>query len=186
MGLLKNSRVYLCGAVEAEDNPHNWRNIITPQLEKLGITVLNPLVKPGWMPKMDGHRQRDVRQQIERDNGVKFIDDKDIYVNDMTRKYCLSLVRMSDFIIAKINNDKFTVGTWEEISENIEKPILVISDNLLPSLWLLSQFNIRSIIEFDNTFMGTIDRCMNHINNIDTEATHPDCFKWIFLTYKST
>ena len=62
MGNLSGSRVYLCGAVEVESDPNNWRSLIRPFLKEFDLVVLNPLLKPAWMPVVDGKVQREFRE----------------------------------------------------------------------------------------------------------------------------
>jgi hypothetical protein len=191
--LLKRTRAYLAGSVESSDDPGNWRDEITPRLTKLGITVLNPLVKPSWLPKIDGEGQRELNKGITSGSGNHDIE---INTNEKTRRYCLALARMADFIIVKIDPSKWTVGTWEEISQNIEKPILVFSPTIypnLPSMWLYAQLktnqsNINSIF-FENPnsiikFLRTINNgiCTADYTGTIYDIKHLDFYKWIFIT----
>ena len=168
--------------MEKDNDPFSWRNAIAPQLEDLGIIVLNPLIKPTWLPKMSGSDQDNLRESLTKGVPLNGNVLSAIHVNDSTREYCLALARMSDFIIAKINKNVFSVGIFEEITKNIEKPILVISDDLIPSMWLYSQLGRHSV------FYKTIDEVVKILKEIDswnnksTPFPFDNC-RWIFATH---
>ena len=186
MGNLAGSRVYLCGAVEVESDPNNWRALITPALEMFGLVVLNPLIKPPWMPAVDGKAQRAFKESL-----IQNPNEKINYIkknNDAARNYCLALVKMCDFTIVKLTKT-FTVGTWEEISIARGKPCFIICDDLIPSMWLMSQLNIYDNIKREIYIHKSLDSCLTRLARINSNKNlefdlNLDPFDWIFIRYK--
>lgn len=194
MNLLRGVKVYLGGPVEASLDPNNWRNSITTILEKMEMIVLNPLVKPTWMPPVDGVRQNELKHILSQ-RGVTpstISHDTITIENDAARRYCLSLVRAADILIINISHKTFSVGTWEEVTLARDKPIFVICEDDIPSMWLYSMLGISSHIERERYFKRDVNSVLSefsvindlHISNLEmTYFTTNDLFKWIFLTY---
>lgn len=183
MNFLKNTSAYLCGPIESSVNPKRWREEITPKLKKIKINVLNPLVKPGWMPHVDGETQRGMmRDLISRD-----LDVFDIEIirklNHEIRDVCLSLVRNCDFMIAKIIPTEFTVGSWEEIvvAAQCRKPVFFICDNQIPSMWLVDMLDAYET--FSETFFKTDNALVSHLININKSGEVVDNIAWIRNKY---
>lgn len=175
--------MYLCGAIEVHQDPHSWRNQITSPLEALDIAVLNPLVKPKWVPQIDAGGQRAMCDKL-LDRGtthggiIQIIEQ-----NHTIREFCLSLVRIADFIIVKLDKT-FTVGTFEEIKAAQGKPIFVISDDEIPSMWLADQlghyFEGRRLMYSHRD----INSCLTVLRGINEGNVNIDNQSWIFLEYR--
>jgi hypothetical protein len=182
MGYLSGKSVYLCGAVEAHQSPNSWRNKITPHLQQHGLVVLNPLIKPKWMSSIDAIGQKEMKQILI--NSRNYFDiEKVKRDNTIIRAYCLSLVRMCDFFIVKLDN-VFTVGTFEEITIAKDKPIFIISDVDIPSMWLMAQLNIYNLEDRKFYLHKTMESCLSTLEQINEKIPNNlDPFKWIFLRH---
>lgn len=187
MGLLQNCKAYLCGPAEADSNCMTWRSILSRQLREIGIEPINPLEKPVWLHDTGPDKQKQIKEQIL--DG----DLSNIKTNSNIREYCLSLVRMSDIIIINIYNFH-TVGSFEEINECKYKPIFILSDREIPSMWLLDQLNIyhtrKFYIHYDGLIDDSIRKLIKTLKNIDDgtnksyESSINEMIKWIFITRK--
>lgn len=186
MGTLEGKRIYLGGPVESYDGAQDWRQQITPKLTSLGLTVLNPLIKPNWMPNVDGKTQRDMRAQL--DMGVE-LRPSDINNNDLTRKWCLSLVRISDILIFNLHGTVKTFGTFEELACSSQKPIFLICDDRhIPSMWLASQLNLydqSDILFYIHDSPDSILQRLADVNKYGSSGIFSDVnnkLRWSFLT----
>ncbi len=135
--LLKKSRVYLSGPMDFVgsriiEKYLGWRAIVTPILKILGITVLDPWNKPN----IRGHQSYG-REGVEH-SSVDY--SKDFWVNDATRAQFesdfwptvhidLRMTDISDFVIAFVPTNIYSVGTVHEIvmARAQHKPVMMIS-----------------------------------------------------------
>jgi len=82
------------------------------------------------------------------------------------------------------------VGTFEEITRNMDKPVLVISDDIIPSMWLYSQLEIMNEGDMKNTFFKDVESMILYLKWIDSYHLYTkddlliplDLCKWIFIT----
>ena len=177
---MKNITAYLAGAVELHNTPENWRQQITPKLQKLHIEVHNPLIKPPWMPQIDGKKQKNMKQKLLHENTTP-IEMRTIRENNHSiRKYCLALVRTSDIIIAKIDKTP-TVGTYEELNYAKDKPIFIISKEPIPSMWLLDQLDICNHNEIHTYLHQNTETLIQTLQDILQNKIDIDPYKWIFI-----
>lgn len=186
MGTLEGKRIYLGGPVESYDGAQDWRQQITPKLTSLGLTVLNPLIKPNWIPNVDCKAQRDMRALL--DMGVE-LRPSDINNNDLTRKWCLSLVRISDILIFNLRGTVKTFGTFEELACSSHKPIfLICDDGHIPSMWLASQLNLydqSDILFYIHDSPDSILQRLADVNKYGSSGIFSDVnnkLRWSFLT----
>lgn len=117
---LKGSRVYLCGAMSlCEDNGVQWREALRPFLKGLGIKIFDPTNKPIDIGVEDPDLQKRLREEHNWTGLSKMM--KEIRCVD------LRMVDVTDFVIANIDLNHYTCGTWEEIflANRERKPILV-------------------------------------------------------------
>ena len=116
-------RTYLAGAMDrVADGGAGWRNRVTPILESMGVTVLNPCNKPVQV----GLEDEVTRFEIEKlKQSGKFNELRKIY--GVIRTLDLRCVDISDFIVASIDTDVHACGTYEEITvaNSQKKPVLV-------------------------------------------------------------
>ena len=120
---LNGTRTYLVGAMDrVPDAGAGWREDITPFLEGMGVTVLNPCEKPIDV----GVEDEDARREIE---SFKATGDFDLIRDNygVIRAIDLRCVDISDFIVASIDLDVHACGTYEEITlaNRQKKPVLV-------------------------------------------------------------
>ena len=123
---LKGATCYLAGPMDrVPDGGEGWRKWITPQLQELGIVVLDPCNKPIDIGIEDmEHRQR---RQVWKAQGKynKLAEDmKLIRVTD------LALVDNANFMIVYWNTDVHMCGTLEEVflSNRMKRPILIMCE----------------------------------------------------------
>lgn len=121
MNNLKGTRAYLCGAMTFDSNQVVWREKIGKILKGMGVMVLDPTNKPIdiGLEKMEDQYRR-TRLKISRDYDTIAAEMKVIRCVD------LRMVDISDFIIVNVDIEKYTVGTWEEVSlgNRQKKPII--------------------------------------------------------------
>lgn len=120
---LRNQRVYLAGAMDrVADRGNGWRDSITPFLDKLGITVFNPIKKPSSVGKEDEHIQN-----LKKSYKLNHDYDKLSDLMKTIRSVDLRLVDISDFLIVNLDLDIHPCGTYEEIfwANRQKKPILI-------------------------------------------------------------
>lgn len=177
---LNKTRVYLSGCVESSNDPYSWRTEITPQLENMGIIVLNPLIKPKWMPQINAQQQLEMKKKLIINENISQIQVE----NNIIRQYCLALVRMCDFMIVNIDRT-FTAGVFEEISLATHKPHFIISDTEIPSLWLVDQLNYYTKHDRDLYCHKTINSLIMKLQAIHKGEEQLDNLKWIFLSYNA-
>ena len=181
MNFLKDVTVYLSGPIESCDDPNSWRAKISPELEKLGMVVWNPLVKPSWMLPVDGKRQRSWREVIK--DGTDSLQISGIkLMNKQIRSVDRALAYSCNIMIVRISSKSFSVGTYEElvIAKEAGKPVFFLTDEPIPSMWLVDMFDA-----YDNTpFFISVSDLINHLRLIDNGITEVDRIAWIFKTYK--
>ena len=117
--MLKDSRVYLCGAISYDECLMEWREALKPFLRSLGIRIFDPCSPPIDIGVEDNALQRKLLNE-ERYDELSAI---------MKELRCIDLrmVDICDFIIVNIDTDIYTCGTWEEVflANRERKPILV-------------------------------------------------------------
>jgi hypothetical protein len=180
MGLLNNSTVYLSGAVEAHQDPDSWRNQLTVKLKELGIKAYNPLIKPFWVPDIDGPTQASWKSTITNPIIQKTELDTIWSINGELRQFCLHLAAAANFMVVKIDK-VFTVGTFEEIGLAKHKPVFVISDGV-PSMWLLDQLGLDQNM-LDEYVFKSVDDLVNQLKLIDAGRQMLPRNKWLFMAY---
>lgn len=154
--LLSGSRVYLSGPMDfigsrVMEKYLGWRSVLTPILEALEVSVLDPWNKPeirGLDPKNEYGKEG-----VNRD---KSRYEKDFWTNPETRALYetefwetvhidLRMTDISDFMIAFVPTNIYSVGTVHEIliSKQQKKPTLIVSPpikfELFPELLKLSK-----------------------------------------------
>jgi hypothetical protein len=121
MNYLKEKTVYLCGNIKnAKDDGVGWRNEITPQLNGLGIKVLNPCAKINGISEI-GEQKIYFRELIEKENWKQLkYDFWKVVRSDL--KCCDS----SDFIIFNYDASVQTVGSIHElVVAQFEKKVIL-------------------------------------------------------------
>lgn len=173
--LLYKTKCYLIGAMEScEDTGSDWRNIILDQLKDLNINFLNPL---------DKHFVEDVQEsknlQLElkqwRENGEY---DRVAEKMKVIRRFDLSCVDKSDFVIFHYDNNKSSCGSYEEIFRaiSIKRSIFIISKNGIKTipLWLFGCLPYKY-------FYNSIEECVEMIKMLDRGEKIMDSDRWRLL-----
>lgn len=116
-------RVYLVGPIDrAPDDGRHWRQSITPKLLDRGIVVFDPLEKP-CQDAPEDPESRAVRRGWKSEGDYNRFSSwmKKIVAIDMR------LVNTCDFVIAYLDLDVHTCGTYDEIvrANDQKKPVLV-------------------------------------------------------------
>lgn len=202
INLLVGAKVYLSGAIEADQNASTWRNRLTPRLEELGMTVWDPLVKPDWMAKVDGPGQAAWKAVIANQTRLKKTDSADEFVknshawsqelkplleieqmNREIRKVCLKIAGHCDLMLVKIDKKIFTVGTWEELTVAVQRsiPIFILCDEKIPSMWLVDMLD--AYYKPDEVFFQTEDALIKHLSDISTGVAQVDKSDWASITF---
>ena len=188
MNVFSNTFVYLSGHVDHDPNRNGWRLDITPDLEEMGVTVWNPLVKPEWCQKqIDDEIALDKNILIDLINGDNNGSSQDnLDANQQVRKLCQDLSYQCDWMIVNLIN-KFTWGTIHEIEIGIERNIpmfICMNDNLTSTYGLTGICNNAE--EFGYYVHNNINSLMQTLKDIHTGKIKPhekNPGKWLKLTY---
>lgn len=163
MGKLYGMTAYLIGSMDlSPDRGVGWRKDITPSLHKLGVMVYNPCSKPVENPlAMESEETTEIINALKEDNKFKEIREKYKHIRNVD----LRMVDTADFLIAYIDLDIHTCGTYEEIvtANRSKKPVLVVckqGTSRLPN-WLLFMLpdqhlfcNMEELVDY----LGAINR----------------------------
>jgi hypothetical protein len=138
--LLRDSRVYLSGPMDfvasrSDEKRFGWRNRVSDFLRKFGVTVFDPWFKPQIRGVAEYGREDEVTAQVRKQ--WTFAPGKE---GAMARANCaehfwpalhidLRMVDTSDFVIAYVPTNVYSVGTPHEIilSRQQRKPVLFVS-----------------------------------------------------------
>ena len=173
-GKLRNTRTYLIGAMDrVPDSGEGWRERITPMLEHMGITVLNPCKKPIDV----GIEDEDARHWIEyyKETG-QYEKIKDQY--SVIRTVDLRCVDVSDFMVASIDLDVHACGTYEEITtaNSQKKPVLVWCQQgkeHAPN-WLFFMLPHEHIF-------GSLEDLLEYLHDVSTGKDQEHYKRWFFF-----
>ncbi len=171
---LGGMRTYLAGAMDrVDDGGVGWRNEITPELEALGVTVLNPCDKPIEIAIEDDKTRRD----------IEFLKDTEDYSSireryRVIRTLDLRCVDVSDFIIASIDIDVHACGTYEEIvvANSQKKPVLIWCQQgkkYAPN-WLFFMLPHQHIF-------GCLQELTNYLHNVSSGIDRKHYKRWFFF-----
>lgn len=167
MKYLQGKRLYLSGAIEADNSNINWRTEPTRVLqERYGLQVFDPFEDPKQKKTSDLMKARRENDYETMANITRAIVKKD-----------LALVDRSDLLIAHINPSIPTTGTHHEIinSVNAKKPVLLVgtgSKSLLP-LWYYGFIPHRHMFSSWNELYIYLDE-------VDA-GKHMDNDRWAFI-----
>lgn len=170
---LKGMRCYLAGPMEfATNNGADWRQRITPFLEELGITVIDPCKTV----HKDGMTEPELLEKIKKARAVNDYNEL-VKVGKPVRALDLRMVDISDFLIVNVDQNIPMCGTWEEIftANRQKKPILIrwVGGKGSASIWMFGTLPHHYIF---NSFDDLQDYIMG-INNGDIAADD----RWVFI-----
>ena len=178
MNRLKNTRVYLCGAMDrVPDGGTAWRDQITPLLEDKGVIIINPCKKPIDVGIEDSVAREKI-EKYKRDGDF----DKIRSEFGVIRTVDLRCVDISDFIIVNIDINTHACGTYEEITvaNRQKKPILIWctqGKEYTPN-WLFFMLPHQHVF-------GNLEDLIHYLNDIDTcEGEIDHCKRWFFFNQK--
>ena len=155
--ILNKTKVYLVGHMQYV-NGRGWRETVTSQLKKMGVTVFDPYSKP-FIDEVN--EDESVREQLKiwMDNG-----DYDLVAQRMKpiRNFDLRLCDLSDFIIAHINPSVASWGSAEEITTSVraKKPVFISVEGgkSKTPLWIMGMVphkyiynNVQEVVEMLQT-----------------------------------
>ena len=148
-GRLNNHRVYLAGPIDhVADDGTGWRKSITPYLEKMGLTILDPTDKPTTQCKWNevGEEKEHIQKLVD----LKRWDE----LNQMAKEIVLvdlRMVEVSDFMICYVDKDVHLCGTYDELFEALRrrKPTLIVHKGGKKdmSMWLRGKVNHNFVFE---------------------------------------
>jgi hypothetical protein len=175
MNRLKGMRTYLVGAMDrVPDAGAEWRGDVTPFLEDMGITVLNPCEKPIDVG-IEDDEARELIDHYKSTGRYDLIRDK----FGVIRTVDLRCVDISDFIVASIDLSVHACGTYEEISiaNSQKKPILVWCQQGKENApnWLFF------MIPHEHIF-SSMEELMGYLSFVDSQEGEVYHFKrWFFF-----
>lgn len=150
---LTGSRVYLAGNIEFTKNAFKWRHVMSSELKKLGVKVLDPTC-----PCFCDQDKEDLDTMAELDKWRDAGNFKPLqkFMRDVVRRD-LRLIDISDFVIFRIEPSKPTFGTVHElvVAASQRKPCLIITNNKkkLPR-WLFGIVDLDLVFESQDLLIG--------------------------------
>jgi hypothetical protein len=171
---LQGMRTYLVGAMDrVPDGGIQWREKITPLLEKMNVNVINPCNKPIYSVIED----EETRKNIDNLKNLEQYDTiRQTYGN--IRNADLRCVDISDFIVCHIDISIHACGTYEEIvtANRQKKPVLIWCEQgkkYAPN-WLFFMLPHEHIF-------GTMEELLNYLKYIDTIQDTSNLNRWFFF-----
>jgi hypothetical protein len=174
MNRLNGMRAYLAGAMDrVPDGGSGWRNKMTPILQDLGVTVLDPCNKPieigiedkGSRDLIDHYKNTGQFDRIRKEYGV-------------IRTLDLRCIDISDFIVASIDIDVHACGTYEEIStaNSQKKPVLIWCQQGKESApnWLFFMLPHEHIF-------GSLEDLIDYLEHVNSADKTEHYKRWFFF-----
>lgn len=171
---LSGMRCYLIGPMDrVPDGGVIWRKKITPMLQKLNISVIDPCDKP-----INGViENEDTRHWIEyyKETG-QYSKIREKF--GIIRNADLRCVDISDFVIAYVNLDIHMCGSYEEIvtANKQKKPVLIWCEQGKRNApnWLFFMLPHEHIFD-------SLDDIMNHLENMNKSSDISHLKRWFFF-----
>jgi len=176
-GLLNGLRCYLSGPIEnADDCGGEWRKQISEFLHSIGVFVLDPLNKPIHTDITEGKELHKTLKQFINDGEF----DKVASIIKTIRAIDLRLCDVCDFVIAYIDKNINTCGTWEEIflCNRQKKPILLVCKQGVKNipLWMFGT------IPHSHMF-SSFDDLIQYLTRLHQNIIIERQDRWRFLDY---
>ena len=174
---LWGSMVYMAGAIDRCPNGGKpWRDWLTPQLNKLGVIVLDPLRKPIDI----GLEDDDFRaaRKIWKEKGDF---DQFAKIMKLVRNSDLRFVDKADFLIVCLDLSIQATGTYEEIflSNRQKKPVLIWcpqGKKAIPD-WLYGVIDHKF-------FFNTTEEILEYLTVINTSKDIEPLERWLCIDYR--
>ena len=155
--------------MEYGENNREWRQEIKAKLSKLGILCFDPYDHP-FIHDLDEGQQVKLKQLRERGN-LNELEEK---MKDI-RRYDLSAVDRSDFIICVIDPDVPTWGTIDELvmAEALNRPVFMVvkGGKRKAPLWLYSLVPHRYMY-------NNLDEVIDVLCQINNGSVQIDSKRW--------
>jgi hypothetical protein len=169
---LKGTRAYLSGPMDfvasrANEQKFGWRNRVKVFLERLGVTVFDPWLKPGVRGLHDYGREGINASKI-RDKWTfetsKAASEARAGISGRfweTMHIDLRMVDVSDFVIAYCPTSIYSVGTPHEIvtARQERKPVLLVS----PSIEFPALHELRNLLTRNRKATELLDRLVSDV-----------------------
>jgi hypothetical protein len=184
MGILAHTSCYLLGPVEADPQAADWRKHFSEHLQKMGVVILDPLDKPGWVGPRVLRPQDDISASfLNNIDGDQEVANEALNAQILSRDVCLRQVNACNWAICRLPK-KFTVGTIEElhILDRRGTPVFFIFPDGIPSMWLISMF-FENVETMKTTCFKAEDELLARIREIDSGKVPIDPLKWIFISW---
>lgn len=174
---LKGMRTYLVGAMDrVSDGGVTWRHNITPHLEEMNITVINPC---------SGNNIKHVSESLEIRHWIEYY--KETRQFDKIKKYSnirsadLRCIDVSDFIIVYVDMDIHLCGSYEELftANRQKKPVLVWckqGKELAPN-WLFFTLPHQHIF-------GSMSELLDYLHRINEMEDTSKLDRWFFFNFE--
>lgn len=177
MGLLDKSTVYLVGPIEYDPNGEGWRDKITIELNKIGVTCLDPYKKP-FINSIEESSELFKHWKDKLKEGE--FSEVEAFAKKI-RSEDLRMVDYATFIVAYINPKIPTFGSVEELSWACRcmKPTFIVIEGGKENcpLWLLGMFHHEYIY-------SSFDEVLDILNKINSEEIKADSKRWKILKYE--
>ena len=179
MNRLKDLGCYLSGPIDfAENLGADWRNKITPYLEKKNVRVFDPLKHCYWGTESIDTVKRPRMEMLEKEHRFPELRSEMKEVNH----WDLRSVDLSSFLIVNYDNSVHMCGTYEEIfkANNQCKPVLLVLNGPKDGLskWMYGRFPAEHMFE-------NWDQLIEYLDKIDSdedyEFTETDLKRWLFF-----
>ena len=173
---LSAQRCYLAGPIDhAQDDGVGWRQAITPMLESMNITVMDPTNKMTSNTRYNEVGEEQENLKLLKNTGRYHElrgEMKPIVLVD------LRMVEVADFIIAHIDPNIPMCGTWEELFVSLRqrKPTFVVAEGgkkAMP-LWLFGRINPDYIFD-------SFEELEGYLRGIDMGKIAEDATRWVFF-----
>jgi uncharacterized membrane protein len=174
MNRLKNTRCYLCGAMDrVKDGGVGWRAEMKERLGDLGIVWLDPCCKPTTLAVENSNTRKALAQAKEA--GAYDVVTEQVKI---IRCIDLRMTDIADFVVVNLDTDVHACGTYEEIANanRQKKPIIVHVEQgkkNAPS-WLFGMLPHQMIF----STWEEVDEYLRHVNEDEqVDRSH----RWYFF-----
>jgi len=173
----------LAGPVEHDVQCVGWRLEKTNLLEKMGVVVYDPMLKPQWLSKA---AQTDPANYLDIVN--ELVEPTELSKQDVfdaayeMRDVDLRIVSVVDWAIC-YHPKKFTVGTLEEVLEmhRSGKPVFYCCPDGILSTWLLAAASNK--YDYKRIFFKNWESLFAHIEKINNGEIQVEPYMWPGITW---
>lgn len=170
---LWRTKTYLVGHMQYSDGS-SWRAKLTPELEKMGVTVFNPYSKPFIKDVQEADASKEELLAAQARGDFAWLQKKMREI----RSFDLNLVDRSDYIIAHIEPKIASWGSSEEIvtAVRMKKPIFLSVDGgkAHTPLWIFGMLPHEYIY-------NSVDDILSVLQRIDRGEKELDSNRWRLL-----